>query len=338
MGEMMFTNQNVLVIGGTGTIGQAIIKKVIALNPKVVRIYSRDEYKQFMMQDELRHVKNLRFLIGDVRDKERLDRAMHGIDTVFNLAALKHVPACEYNPFEAVQTNVIGTQNVIECAIKNRVKKVIYTSSDKAVSPTNTMGATKLLAERLIASADYTKGGGTPIFAAVRFGNVIGSRGSVIPLWEKQIEGKKVITITEPNMTRFMMSISQAADLVMEAYKQAIGGEVFVLKMPVIRLGDLAKVVIEKHCNKVDISAEDIRIEKIGLRPGEKIYEELMTEQESSESIEYEEMFAILPHHKIEDIHHYENRRPQIKQYSSHLEKAMDIDEIRKLLAETHNI
>ncbi|KUO74770.1 MAG: hypothetical protein APF77_10935 [Clostridia bacterium BRH_c25] len=289
----MFENKKILVIGGTGTIGQALVKKLILYNPQVIRILSRDEFKQYQMQQQLEGCKNIRFLLGDVRDKERLNKAMHGIDIAFDMAALKHVPACEYNPFEAVKTNVLGTQNVIECAIENKVKKVIYASSDKAVSPTNTMGATKLLAERLIASADYWKGGKTPVFAAVRFGNVLRSRGSVVPLWEEQILSKKEISVTDPNMTRFMISIDSAVDLTMRACEIAKGGEIFVLKMPVVRLGDLAEVVIEKVCGRAAISMDEVNIKTIGLRPGEKMYEELMTEDESQYAVEYSDMYAI---------------------------------------------
>lgn len=289
----MFENKNILVIGGTGTIGQALVKKLIMHNPRVIRILSRDEFKQYQMQQQLDGYKNIRFLLGDVREKERIYKAMHGIDIVFDMAALKHVPACEYNPFEAVKTNVLGTQNVIECAIENKVKKVVYASSDKAVSPTNTMGATKLLAERLIASADYWKGGNTPIFDAVRFGNVIGSRGSVVPLWEEQVISKREITVTDPNMTRFMISVGSAVDLTLRACEIAKGGEIFVLKMPVVRLGDLAEVVVEKVCGKYGIPVSDVNIRRIGLRPGEKMYEELMTEDEAQYTIEYEDMFAI---------------------------------------------
>jgi len=290
----MFENKNILVIGGTGTIGQALVNKLISCNPKVIRILSRDEFKQYQMQQKLGDCKNIRFLLGDVREKDRVYKAMHNIDIVFDMAALKHVPACEYNPFEAVKTNVLGTQNVIECAIESKVKKVIYASSDKAVSPTNTMGATKLLAERLIASADYWKGGNTPVFAAVRFGNVIGSRGSVVPLWEEQILNKKEITITDPNMTRFMISIDAAVELTLKACEVAKGGEIFVLKMPVIRLGDLAEAVIEMVCGRYGIEPCEVRKKTIGLRPGEKMYEELMTEDESQYVMEYEDMYAVM--------------------------------------------
>lgn len=324
----MFNNGNILVIGGTGTIGQALVKKLIsAHSPKVVRVFSRDEYKQFEMQQEIRESKNIRFLLGDVRDMERLDKAMRDIDIVFNLAALKHVPSCEYNPFEAVKTNVIGTQNVIECAIKNKVQRVIYSSSDKAVSPTNTMGATKLLAERLVSSADYYKGGKTPIFAAVRFGNVINSRGSVTPLWINQMLKNREISITDPDMTRFMMKVDDAVGLMLKTCEKAKGGEIFVLKMPVVRLGDLAGAVIGKYCNEAGLEIKDIRIKIIGLRSGEKMHEELMTEDESQYAVEFEDMYAIQPL-----IGTIKPINESLKSYRSDKEEMMDMDGIRKFL------
>jgi len=332
----MFKDKTILIIGGTGTIGSALTKKLISYNPKVLRIFSRDEFKQFEMQNELKEHKNIRFLLGDVRDRERLDRAMNEVDIVFDLAALKHVPACEYDPFEAVKTNVIGTQNLIECALENKVKKVIYTSSDKAISPTNTMGATKLLAERLISSADYTKGKSKTVFAAVRFGNVMGSRGSVIPLWQKQIREESRITITDPNMTRFMMSINQSVNLVLKACETATGGEIFVLKMPVIKLRDMAEVVIENACTTLNINKNNIGIEKIGLRIGEKIFEELMTEYESSMAIEYDDMFAVLPYHRMKNIC-IEKKQclAKIGNYSSQEYSPIEKEEIKALLKET---
>lgn len=293
--QYLFQGKKILIIGGTGTIGQALTKELLSYSPQVIRIFSRDEYKQFLMKQEYSEHKNMRFLLGDIRDKERLNRAMHGVDIVFHLAALKHVPACEYNPFEAVKTNVIGTQNVIECAIDNRVERVIYTSTDKAISPTNTMGATKLLAERLISSADYSKGGDRPIFAAVRFGNVMGSRGSVIPLFKQQILENKRITITDSNMSRFMMSTTEAISLVLKATAYAVGGDVFVLKMPVVNLKDLAEVVIEATREKYGLFREKIEIQTIGLRAGEKMFEELMTKEEAVRAEELEEMFRIYP-------------------------------------------
>ncbi|SHJ66650.1 UDP-N-acetylglucosamine 4,6-dehydratase family protein [Paramaledivibacter caminithermalis] len=323
----MFKNKTILVIGGTGTIGKALVKKLLTLNAKVVRVLGRDEYKQYIMQEELRDYKNIRYFLGDVRDKYRLSRAMQDVDIVFNLAALKHVPACEYNPFEAVKTNVIGTQNVIECAIENNVEKVIYTSSDKAVSPTNTMGATKLLAERLMAAANNTKGSRKTVFASVRFGNVIGSRGSVVPLWEKQIIEKRKITITNLDMTRFMMSIDEAVNLTLKATEIAKGGETFVLKMPVIKLSDLANVVIEKVCSKHRLEKDNIGIEVIGTRAGEKMYEELMTEDEALNVVELDDMFIMQPLYESKDDNGKHNQG-----YNSHNINPISKKEIMQIL------
>jgi len=324
----MFQGKKILVIGGTGTIGQGLVKELIKRNPKVIRIFSRDEYKQFKMEQELGRLENIRFLLGDVRDKERVQRAMEGIDIVFHLAALKHVPSCEYNPFEAVKTNVMGTQNVIESAIHHRVERVVYTSSDKAINPTNTMGATKLLAERLMSSADYYKGGKRPIFASVRFGNVMGSRGSVIPLFKTQILEKRKVTVTDPAMSRFMMSITEAVSLVLKAAEYAVGGDVFVLKMPVVNIKDLVEVVIEETCKKYDLPREEIKIEYIGLRPGEKMYEELMTKEEGERAEELEEMFRIYPITRaginITGINGYSTDSSKVK--------ALNKEEIRNLI------
>ncbi|HOQ17417.1 MAG TPA: SDR family NAD(P)-dependent oxidoreductase [Defluviitaleaceae bacterium] len=324
----MFQGKKILVIGGTGTIGQGLVKELIKRNPKVIRIFSRDEYKQFKMEQELGRLENIRFLLGDVRDKERVQRAMEGIDIVFHLAALKHVPSCEYNPFEAIKTNVMGTQNVIESAIHHRVERVVYTSSDKAINPTNTMGATKLLAERLMSSADYYKGGKRPIFASVRFGNVMGSRGSVIPLFKTQILEKRKVTVTDPAMSRFMMSITEAVSLVLKAAEYAVGGDVFVLKMPVVNIKDLVEVVIEETCKKYDLPREEIKIEYIGLRPGEKMYEELMTKEEGERAEELEEMFRIYPITRaginITGINGYSTDSSKVK--------ALNKEEIRNLI------
>jgi FlaA1/EpsC-like NDP-sugar epimerase len=331
----MFENKRILVIGGTGTIGKFLVQNLLQYHPDTVRVYSRDEYKQFVMQQDFSSYSNIRYLIGDVRDKERLNRAMNNIDIVFNLAAMKHVPACEYNPIEAVKTNVIGTQNVIECAIMNRVEKVIYTSSDKAVSPTNTMGATKLLAERLMSSADSAKGAEIPVLASVRFGNVLGSRGSVIPLWKDQIVDNGCVTVTNPNMTRFMMSIQQAIQLLIKAAYIAQGGEVFVLKMPVIRLGDMADVIIKNQCINMNISGDRITMKNIGLRPGEKMFEELMTAQESITALEYDDMFAILPYHKVDLAETYGAKKAEYGEYSSNDVAVLTNQEIAELLQQS---
>lgn len=290
-----YTNKKILITGATGTIGQHLIQRLLREKPAVIRLFSRDEYKQFELQQTLHeHNKVLRYLIGDVRDAERLNRAMEDIDYVFHLAAMKHVPACEYNPFEAVQTNVIGTQNVIQAAIQANVKKVLFTSTDKAVSPSNTYGATKLMGERLMSAAGYQKGPKSTVFASVRFGNVMGSRGSVIPLFKKQILNNNKITVTDLNMTRYMMTPSQAIELLLEANEMSSGGEVFVLKMPIVRLSDLSQVMIEHLSQKYNLSAS-VAVEEIGLRPGEKMDEQLMTADESEKVFESDYLYIIPP-------------------------------------------
>lgn len=292
MKESMYYGKKILIIGGTGTIGCHLVEELLRHNPSVIRIFSRDEFKQFEMQQSLTEHPNIRFLIGDVRDDARVLRAMEDIDYVFHLAAMKHVPACEYNPFEAVKTNVLGTQNVIQAAISSGVKKVLFTSSDKAIAPTNTYGATKLTAERLISAAEYQKGPKQTIFSSVRFGNVMGSRGSVIPLFKKQILENSMVTVTDKNMLRYMMTPSQAIKLILEANELACGGEVFVLKMPIIRLNDLIEILIEEITSKCVIN-NSVEIKEIGLRPGEKMYEELMTEDELRVAFESKNMYII---------------------------------------------
>ncbi|NEU62423.1 UDP-N-acetylglucosamine 4,6-dehydratase family protein [Paenibacillus sp. ALJ109b] len=295
MSEYNYQGKKILIIGGTGTIGNHLVRRILEDEPNVIRVFSRDEHKQYEMRNELQaYSQKLRYLIGDVRDQKRLSRAMEGIDYVFHLAAMKHVPSCEYNPFEAVQTNVIGTQNVIQAALENNVTKVLFTSTDKAISPTNTYGATKLTAERLISAAEYQKGSKITVFSSVRFGNVMGSRGSVIPLFKNQIIEKKEITITDPDMLRYMMTPSQAIDLILQSNEKARGGEVFVLKMPVIRIGDLAEVLIEEVTNSHKID-EQVAIRVIGLRPGEKRYEEIMTNDEVLVAEETDNMYVIPP-------------------------------------------
>ena len=331
-----FKNKKILVTGGTGCIGSEIVKSILNYEPKVVRIFSNDEDSTFKMSQEIGTSRNKRFLIGDIRDKERLITAMKGIDIVYHAAALKHVPLCEYNPFEAIKTNVLGTQNVIEAAIENNVKKVINISTDKAVNPVNTMGATKLLAEKLITDANFYKGAVETIFSCVRFGNVLFSRGSVIPLFEDQIRYKKMVTITDPKMTRFMMSIDSTLKLVFKATLIAKGGEIFILKMPVVKLGDLADVVIKKYADKYQCKTSDIKKEVIGPRPGEKIFEELMTETEGEKAFETKDMLIIPPEAefginlKTSDYKNVQKSRQ--RRYASRDAKPLSKEEINKLL------
>ena len=289
-------NKNILITGGTGSLGRELVHEVLKHDPKVVRVFDVDETEQFEFHHELKeHEGTVRFLLGDVRDRERLIRATEDVDIIFHTAALKHVMACEYNPFEAVKTNILGIQNVIDAAITNNVERIIFTSSDKAVNPSNTMGATKLLAERLMTAANYYKGTRKCIFSSVRFGNVMGSRGSVIPLFKQQIKSGGSVTITDNGMTRFMMAMSQALELVFRSAEMAMGGEVFIFKMPTVNITDLAEVLIEELAPQYGHKVEDIDIEIIGTIPGEKMYEELMTEDEATRSLEREDMFIIPP-------------------------------------------
>lgn len=293
---MLFHNKKILVTGGTGSLGHELVCEILKHDPKVVRVFDVDETKQFEFHHELKgHEDTVRFLLGDVRDKDRLIRAAEDVDIIFHTAALKHVMACEYNPFEAVKTNILGIQNVIDAAIANNVEKIIFTSSDKAANPSNTMGATKLLAERLMSAANYYKGKRKCIFSSVRFGNVMGSRGSVIPLFRQQIKAGGPVTITDQRMTRFMMSMSQAVELVFRSAEMAQGGEVFIFKMSTVNITDLAEVLIEELAPHYGHKAEEIEVKIIGTIPGEKMYEELMTDDEATRSLEREDMFIIAP-------------------------------------------
>jgi FlaA1/EpsC-like NDP-sugar epimerase len=337
--EEAFGNKKILVTGGTGCIGSEIVRRLLRYKPNVVRIFSNDEDHTFRMMQELGLRSDLRFLIGDVRDKERLIRAMEDIDIVYHAAALKHVPLCEYNPFEAIKTNVLGTQNLIEAALTSGVEKVINISTDKAVNPVNTMGATKLLAEKLIIDANLYKGLKKTIFSCVRFGNVLFSRGSVIPLFEEQIRQKKPITITDPDMTRFMMSIPETINLVFKATIMAKGGEIFILKMPVVRLGDLIDVIIEKYLPKYGYNKGDIRKEIIGPRPGEKLFEELMTEIEAKMAFENDDMVIIPPQLELPGIEfkvtdYQDAKKCKLHRYSSRDISPISKEEIEKLLLE----
>ncbi|MFW9988897.1 MAG: polysaccharide biosynthesis protein [Candidatus Odinarchaeota archaeon] len=293
----MLDNKLILITGGTGTIGVALTDYILAnYNPKRIRIFSRDETKQHDMRNKFNSLREkLRFFIGDIRDKERLIRAMKNVDIVFHLAALKHVLASEYNPFEAIKTNIIGIQNLIEVAIDNEIEKVIFTSTDKAASPCNTMGVTKLLGEKLITTANYYKGDSKTIFASVRFGNVLGTRGSFIPLVKDQIMENSPITLTHPDMTRYIMTIDKAIKIIFDSLTLSQGGEVFVPKMDSIRIIDLIEVLIEHFSEKFNKSSEKIQIKEIGIFAGEKLYEELFSIEESERTYELNDMFIIFP-------------------------------------------
>ena len=294
--EETFRGKRILVTGGTGSIGSELVRKLLQCKPAVVRVFSNDENAQFELEQELQeYSERLRFLVGDVRDKERLKRAVENIEIVFHAAALKHVPLCEYNPFEAIKTNVFGTQNLLEVAIEENVGKVITISTDKAVNPANVMGATKLLAERLTIAANYYRGFKRTVFSCVRFGNVLASRGSVVQLFEKQIQNGGPVTLTDPHMARFVMSINKAVELVLKAAQMAKGEEIFVFKMPALQIRHLAEVMVQKLAPKYGYEPKDIEIKIIGRRRGEKLYEELMTEDEAMNAYETENMLLVLP-------------------------------------------
>jgi UDP-N-acetylglucosamine 4,6-dehydratase len=290
-----YRGRRILVTGGSGTIGASLVDHLLLRGPEVVRILGRDETKQFYQRQRYRDRRDIRLLIGDVRDRDRLVRAMEGIDTVFHCAALKHVESGEYNPFEATQTNVVGTQNVIDASLAAGVRMVVLTSSDKAANPTSVMGASKLLAEKLVTAATNVRGTHQTTFASVRFGNVLGSRGSALELFARQVAAGGPVTVTDPSMTRFVMTTDRAVELAIRAADIAVGGEVFVFKMPVARLADLVAATIEVVARRHGLDPSAIATESIAARPGEKPYEELMTEDESVRARDIGEMYAVLP-------------------------------------------
>lgn len=281
---MDWKNQVVLVTGGTGSFGKKFTKILLEeREPKKVIIFSRDELKQHEMQVGGFNDPRLRYFIGDVRDRERLLRAMHGVDIVVHAAALKQVPACEYNPMEAIKTNIMGTANVVEAALDAGVKKVLMVSTDKAVSPANLYGATKLAGEKLTIQSNAYAGGLATRFSCVRYGNVVGSRGSIVPLFLKQRAGGKV-TVTDERMTRFWLSLEQGVRFVITCIEQMEGGEVFIPKIPSTKVVDLAKAI-----------APAAEIKVIGIRPGEKLHEALISEDEARHTVELKDMFVIQP-------------------------------------------
>ncbi len=281
---MDWTQKTVLITGGTGSFGKKMTKTLLAeKNPKKVIIFSRDELKQHEMRVAGYNDPRLRYFIGDIRDRERLVRAMHGVDIVIHAAALKQVPACEYNPMEAVKTNILGTANVLEAALDTGVSKVLALSTDKAVSPANLYGGTKLVAEKLAIQANAYAAGTATRYACVRYGNVVGSRGSIVPLFLKQRSGGK-ITVTDERMTRFWLSLEQGVQFVITCIEQMEGGEVFVPKIPSTKVIDLARAI-----------APGAKIEIIGIRPGEKLHEDLLSVDEARHTIELDKMFVIQP-------------------------------------------
>ncbi len=272
----------VLLTGGTGSFGQAFVRQVLAAGLDwTVRVYSRDELKQYEMARTFERDPRLRFFLGDVRDRDRLARAMHGADVVIHAAALKHVPLCEFNPAEAVKTNIQGAQNVVDAAIDAGVGRVVALSTDKAVNPINLYGATKLCAEKIFVHGNVYSGPRETRFACVRYGNVLGSRGSVIPLFQKQAP-TGVLTVTDLRMTRFWLTLGQAVDFVLSCLRQMRGGEIFVPRIPSMRIADLARAI-----------APEAVIKEIGMRPGEKLHEVLITPEEARHGRDHGAYFVV---------------------------------------------
>lgn len=297
----MFTNQRILVTGGTGSWGYELIRQLLPQKPKQIIVYSRNESSQVAMSRTFEHPA-LSFCIGDIRDKDALVRACEDVDYVFHLAALKHVPVCEDQPYEALKTNVLGTQNVIEAAIANNVKRVIYISTDKAANPSNFYGMTKAIGEKLIVYANLLRS--NTKFVCVRGGNVLGTNGSVVHLFMNQIREKRQVRITDMEMTRFFLTLQDAIALLFKASAESIGGEIFVMTMPTCRIADLAEVLIEA----TGIEADMI---ETGVRPGEKLHEILLTDFESASTVVYdEEYLVILP---TIDIHGLRDRYRKYK-------------------------
>jgi FlaA1/EpsC-like NDP-sugar epimerase len=291
-------NKRILVTGACGSVGSELVKMLLessVYSPDEVIGIDHNESELFFLDQRYLDKPQARFVVADVRDRDKLVRIMRGIDVVFHCAALKHVVLCERSPFEAVQTNIHGVQNIIFAAYENKVERVLFTSTDKAVNPTNVMGTSKLMGERLMTAANSNTKDDGPIYASTRFGNVLGSTGSVLPIFTRQIMKGGPVTLTDPGMTRFIMSIQQAVELVIDSAALARGGDVFITKMPVIRIEDLAQVMIDELASSFGHKPEDIEIRIIGSKPGEKLYEELMSNEETRRAVELENYFAILP-------------------------------------------
>jgi len=324
---MNWEGKSVLITGGTGSFGRKFVEVMLAEHkPARVIVFSRDELKQHEMRERGLDDPRLRYFIGDVRDRLRLRRAMEGTHIVVHAAALKQVPAAEYNPMEAILTNIMGARNVIEAALDNEVQRVMAISTDKAVNPINLYGATKLAAEKLTVQSNAYAGGKDTRFSCVRYGNVVGSRGSVIPVFQRQRE-EGHITITDERMTRFWLSVDQGVRFTIRCIEQMQGGEVFVPKIPSMRVVDVAKAV-----------APEAKVELIGIRPGEKMHEVLVSEDEARHTVELEDMYVVEPPGALWFGHEWRNKGKPLpegfKYTSDRNQQSLTADELRQLVAE----
>ncbi|MCG3085215.1 UDP-N-acetylglucosamine 4,6-dehydratase (inverting) [Anoxybacillus sp. LAT_35] len=321
---MYLCGKTILVTGGTGSFGKKFVKKVLEYDIKKVIIFSRDELKQFEMAQEFKDPR-IRFFIGDVRDKDRLYRAFDGVDIVVHAAAMKQVPACEYNPFEAIKTNIHGAQNVIEAAIDREVKRVIALSTDKACSPVNLYGATKLASDKLFIAANSYVGEKETRFSVVRYGNVVGSRGSVVPFFKK-IRSTGKLPITDERMTRFWITLDQGVQFVLDSLQRMRGGEIFVPKIPSMKVVDLAKAI-----------APECEIEIVGIRPGEKLHEAMITEDDARHTVEFDTYYVIQPEFPWwnTDLVGFGKSLPEGFKYTSDTNKEwLTVEQLRTLVEE----
>jgi FlaA1/EpsC-like NDP-sugar epimerase len=333
-----YKNKRILLTGSAGTVGREIVRQIVSFEPSELRLTDNNESEMFFLAEEYSN-KNVFCFLGDVRDRDKLEKLSKNIDIIIHCAAFKHVILSEYNPFDVIQTNIIGVENIIRAATSCNVKHLLFTSSDKAVNPTNVMGTSKLMGERLITAANAIRKDSNTIFSSTRFGNVLGSRGSVVPLFAKQIRNGGPVTVTDEKMTRFVMTIEEAARLVLQSVLIARGGEVFVTKMPVIRIRDLAEVMIDILTPRYGHSHSDVKITTIGAKPGEKFYEELMSDEEVHRSIELEDMFVVTPAFKsiYESIkYEYPGTVSSVlhKSYVSSTEAPLSRDELKNYLLE----
>jgi FlaA1/EpsC-like NDP-sugar epimerase len=301
-------DKRILITGICGTVGRELLRQLLTYGPKEIIGLDNNETELFFLDQVYQDFNHVHVYLGDVRDRDKLTFMMRGVDIVLHAAALKHVILCEKAPNDAVQTNIQGVQNVIHAAVTNQVARVLFTSSDKAVNPTNVMGTSKLMGERLMTAANAFGRSNGPIFASTRFGNVLGSRGSVIPVFKKQILSGGPVTLTDPRMTRFIMTLREAVRLVIDSTFLAKGGEVFITKMPIIHIADLAAVMVAILAPQAGFDPREIVVKEIGSKPGEKLYEELMSLEETRRTFELPEYFAVLPAFKsvYQDIdYHY---------------------------------
>lgn len=325
----MFNNKTLLVSGGTGSFGTAVLRRFLETDVGEIRIFSRDEKKQDDMRCRYQSDK-LRFFIGDVRDAMSVSNAMRGVDYVFHAAALKQVPSCEFHPMEALRTNVMGTENLLEAAVQNGVARVICLSTDKAVYPINAMGMSKALMEKVMVAKSRLLKNGDSVFCGTRYGNVMASRGSVIPLFVNQIRNGQPITVTDPNMTRFMMSLDDAVELVLFAFENGANGDIFVQKAPASTVGDVAQAVREL------LGKPDHPINLIGTRHGEKLFETLLTREEMSGATDLGDYYRIPPDSRDLNYAKYfiegEERISEAQDYNSHNTRRLDLEATKELL------